>query len=48
MPAAYMFHDVPDHELDAGADAVAVTLAEMDRFGIEVGLVSLGLPRDPR
>ena len=39
MPAAYMFHDVP--ELHDQGDPVAVTLAEMDRYGIEVGLVSL-------
>jgi hypothetical protein len=41
MPAAYMFHDVPHEELDVDADPVEVTLAEMDRFGIEVGLLSL-------
>jgi len=40
MPASYMFHDVP-HFDDSTADPVAVTLAEMDRFGIEIGLVSL-------
>jgi predicted TIM-barrel fold metal-dependent hydrolase len=45
MPAAYMFHDVPSHEVDANTDPVAVTLAEMDRFGIEVGLVSLSAAR---
>jgi predicted TIM-barrel fold metal-dependent hydrolase len=39
MPAAYMFHDVP--ELHDTGDPVAITLAEMDRFGIDVGLVSL-------
>jgi predicted TIM-barrel fold metal-dependent hydrolase len=44
MPAAYMFHDVPESpgaEPGDDVDPVAVTLAEMDRFGIEVGLVSL-------
>ena len=41
MPAEYMFHDVPAHIVDADIDPVAVTLAEMDRFGIETGLVSL-------
>lgn len=45
MPAEYMFHDVPDGPA-AGADPVAVTLAEMDRFGIEVGLISLGASRE--
>ncbi len=39
MPAEYMFHDVP--KTTEAADPVATTLAEMDRFGIEVGLVSL-------
>jgi predicted TIM-barrel fold metal-dependent hydrolase len=41
MPAGYMFHDVPDEEIDRDADPVAVTLAEMDRHGVEVGLISL-------
>ena len=41
MPAEYMFHDVPAHALDPEVDPVAVTLAEMDRYGIEIGLVSL-------
>ena len=38
MPAQYMFHDVPDHAAD---DPVAFTLSQMDRFGIEIGLISL-------
>ncbi len=41
MPAEYMFHDVPDHEIDRDADPVAVTLAEMDRHGVDVGLISV-------
>jgi uncharacterized protein len=41
MPAEYMFHEVPEGRVGPGADPVAVTLAEMDRFGIDVGLVSL-------
>jgi predicted TIM-barrel fold metal-dependent hydrolase len=41
MPAGYMFKDVPDG-LAEGADPVDVTLAEMDRFGIDIGLVGLG------
>jgi predicted TIM-barrel fold metal-dependent hydrolase len=41
MPAGYMFKDVPNR-LDEGADPVDVTLAEMDRFGIDIGLVGLG------
>jgi predicted TIM-barrel fold metal-dependent hydrolase len=39
MPAEYMFHDVPDHAVD---DPVSLTLSEMDRFGVEIGLISLG------
>ncbi len=41
MPAGYMFHDIPHFDDGADIDPVAVTLAEMDRFGIETGLVSL-------
>ncbi|MFF5264832.1 amidohydrolase family protein [Actinomadura viridis] len=40
MPAGYMFKDVPDHG-DTGIDPVALTLAEMDRHGIAVGLVGI-------
>jgi predicted TIM-barrel fold metal-dependent hydrolase len=46
MPASYMFHDVPEFGPDAAADPVAVTLAEMDRFGVEVGLVSMSVARE--
>jgi uncharacterized protein len=41
FPAEYMFKDVPNR-LDEGADPVAVTLAEMDRHGIAIGVVGLG------
>jgi uncharacterized protein len=41
FPAEYMFKDVPN-ELDQDADPVLVTLAEMDRHGVAVGLVGLG------
>ncbi|GAA3978939.1 amidohydrolase family protein [Actinomadura viridis] len=40
MPAGYMFKDVPDHE-DSAIDPVALTLAEMDRHGVAVGLVGI-------
>ena len=46
MPAEYMFHDVPHREVDESADPVAVTLTEMDRCGVEVGLISLGAAPD--
>ena len=41
FPAGYMFKQVPN-QLEEGADPVAVTLAEMDRYGIAIGLVGLG------
>jgi hypothetical protein len=40
-PAEYMFKDVPA-PIGEDEDPVAVTLAEMDRYGIEYGIVSLG------
>ena len=46
MPAEYMFKDVPTASPDDDVDPVAVTLGEMDRFGVEVGLLSLGVARE--
>ncbi len=46
MPAGYMFHDVPEQARTATDAAIASTLTQMDRYGIEVGLVSLGVNRD--
>ena len=46
MPAEYLFHDLPERSIDRDADPVGVTLAEMDRFGVEVGLVSLSATPD--
>ncbi len=43
MPAEYMFKEVPDH-LETEEDPVAVTLAAMDKHGIEIGLVGLRNP----
>jgi predicted TIM-barrel fold metal-dependent hydrolase len=40
FPAGYMFKDVPKGP-DEGQDPVAVTLAEMDRHGIAIGLVDV-------
>jgi predicted TIM-barrel fold metal-dependent hydrolase len=40
FPAEYMFKDVPER-VDEEDDPVAVTLAEMDRHGIAIGLVGL-------
>jgi hypothetical protein len=39
FPAEYMFKDVPK-DLPT-ADPVSVTLHEMDRFGIEIGLIGV-------
>ncbi len=41
FPVEYMFKDVPERDLDA-SDPVAVTISEMDRWGIEKGLVGVG------
>jgi uncharacterized protein len=41
FPAEYMFKDVPNH-LDEGVDPVDVTMREMDRHGVAMGLVGLG------
>jgi len=40
MPAEYMFHDVPERTIDREIDPIALTLGEMDRYGIAVGLIS--------
>ena len=41
FPAEYMFKQVPN-QLEEGRDPVQTTLAEMDRFGVAIGLVGLG------
>ena len=41
MPAQYMFKDIPA-EIDEGIDPVAVTLHNMDRFGIERAMCNVG------
>jgi predicted TIM-barrel fold metal-dependent hydrolase len=43
FPAEYMFRDVPDH-VETDQDPVAITLAAMDRHGIDIGLVGLRNP----
>lgn len=40
MPASYMFRDVPNKALEDGTDPIALTLYEMDRHGVAVGLIS--------
>jgi predicted TIM-barrel fold metal-dependent hydrolase len=41
FPAEYMFKEVPNHK-EPEADAVGITLGEMDKYGIDKGLVGLG------
>jgi predicted TIM-barrel fold metal-dependent hydrolase len=42
FPAEYMFKQPPDKELKDVPDPVAVTLGEMDRWGVEKGMVGVG------
>jgi predicted TIM-barrel fold metal-dependent hydrolase len=47
FPAQYMFHDVP--ATGKAADYVALTLGEMDKFGIERAMIGVGIgDRDAR
>jgi len=41
FPVEYMFKNVPK-ELYGSSDPISITLHEMDRFGIEVGLIGVG------
>jgi hypothetical protein len=41
-----MFKDVPEKELSGGGDPVEVTLGEMDRWGIEKGLIGVSKTGD--
>jgi hypothetical protein len=41
FPVEYMFKDVPEKQLTGSADPVAVTIEQMDSWGIERGLVSV-------
>jgi predicted TIM-barrel fold metal-dependent hydrolase len=42
FPVEYMFKQVPEKELVGSDDPIAVTLAEMDRWNIEKGLIGVG------
>ncbi|HEY1651984.1 MAG TPA: amidohydrolase family protein [Acidimicrobiales bacterium] len=44
FPVEYMFKDVPEKELEGSADPIAVTLREMDLYGVEKGLIGVGDP----
>ena len=41
FPVEYMFRNVPK-ELYGSDDPIAVTLHEMDRFGVETGVIGVG------
>ncbi len=45
-PVEFLFKDVPDKRMQGVADRVAATVEEMDRWGIEMGMVSVGAPGD--
>jgi uncharacterized protein len=42
FPAEYMFKQVPEKEITDTDDPVALTLQEMDRWGIERGMIGVG------
>ncbi len=42
FPVEYMFKDLPDKELTRSDDPVAITLAEMDHWGVEKGMIGVG------
>jgi predicted TIM-barrel fold metal-dependent hydrolase len=41
FPAGYMFKDVPN-KLDEGDDGIDVTIAEMDKWGVDIGMIGAG------
>jgi uncharacterized protein len=46
FPVEYMFKDVPEKELRDAEDPVGTTLAEMDRWGVEKGMIGVGRDDD--
>jgi len=46
FPVEYMFKDVPEKRLRDTDDPIAVTLDEMDRWGIDKGLIGVGTTDD--
>lgn len=44
FPAEYMFKQVPEKELTDAQDPVSVTIGEMDRWGVERGLIGVDDP----
>jgi predicted TIM-barrel fold metal-dependent hydrolase len=47
FPAEYMFKQVPEKDLRTVTDPVDATLREMDRFGVERGLIGIEGPDGP-
>jgi predicted TIM-barrel fold metal-dependent hydrolase len=46
FPVEYMFKDVPEKRLRDADDPIGATLAEMDRWGIEKGMIGVGRAHD--
>jgi len=46
FPVEYMFKDVPEKKLRDSDDPIATTIAEMDHWGIEWGLIGVGRDDD--
>lgn len=46
FPAEYMFKQVPEKDLTKDRDPISTTLREMDRWGVERGLIGVGDPDD--
>jgi predicted TIM-barrel fold metal-dependent hydrolase len=44
FPVEYMFKEAPEKDLSSSPDPVGVTLGEMDRWGVERGLIRVGDP----
>jgi len=42
FPVEYMFKDVPEKKLRDADDPISTTLAEMDRWGVERGMIGVG------
>src|ERR1700735_350164 len=47
FPVEYMFKDVPEKALQDVDDPIALTVREMDLWGIEKGLIGVGDPAGP-
>jgi predicted TIM-barrel fold metal-dependent hydrolase len=46
FPVEYMFKDVPEKKLRDTDDPISTTLAEMDRWGVERGMIGVGRDDD--